>query len=392
MIKKIINKTLYLLKKNRRKKRVIEYTNYYKLLDEISFVQEKHKNKNILFVIPYVEKYSGGLTSIFRLSTELANLGYNVYYYSICESQSIDSMIESLKINFPNYKGKIVDKTNSIIKSSDKIVCATAFNTAIHAAGIPGYKVYFVQDYEPFFFPKGDLYFIAQETYNLGYHIISLGNWNIKQISLYNQENFKGKMDFIDFPFEPKEYKLVFKDYNKFVEKRKLSFAVYSRSSSERRMPSIELYLVGKIRDFFAAKSINVDFYFFGDDLKYPCVNNLGKLKKEDMNKLFEMCDFGMCMSATNVSLVPYEMMAKGLIIVDFGGSSLEKFISKDCFVRYENDSDRLCNYIYELMKSPQKMFEIDSKVKETIKSLSWEKSSKQFYDIIENIRTQNEN
>ena len=38
--------------------------------------------------------------------------------------------------------------------------------------------MYFVQDYEPYFYMFGEAFIIAQKTYELGFHMISLGAWN----------------------------------------------------------------------------------------------------------------------------------------------------------------------------------------------------------------------
>ncbi len=58
----------------------------------------------------------------------------------------------------------------------------------------------------------------------------------------------------------------------------------------------------------------------------YTFGNNLGKLNKEEMKSLYEKSDFGIVASMTNISLVPYEMLAMGLPIVEFKDGSFPFF------------------------------------------------------------------
>ena len=47
---------------------------------------------------------------------------------------------------------------------------------------LPGYKMYFVQDYEPYFYPYGEKYILAKKSYELGLHMVTLGPWINKKI------------------------------------------------------------------------------------------------------------------------------------------------------------------------------------------------------------------
>ena len=64
--------------------------------------------------------------------------------------------------------------------------------------------MYFIQDYEPYFNLYGESYIMAQKSYEVGYHMVSLGKWNkhmIEKECVVNSE-----LDFITFPYEGKEY------------------------------------------------------------------------------------------------------------------------------------------------------------------------------------------
>ena len=71
---------------------------------------------------------------------------------------------------------------------------------------------------------------------------------------------------------------------------------------------------------------IEVNFFGFNKSTKLSFGNNLGKLNKEEMKSLYEKSDFGIVASMTNISLVPYEMLAMGLPIVEFKDGSFPFF------------------------------------------------------------------
>jgi len=65
----------------------------------------------------------------------------------------------------------------SIEKSSSgyDIIIATSWQSVYYVRNFSGYKAYFVQDFEPYFFKLNERYLLAKKTYELGLHIISLG-------------------------------------------------------------------------------------------------------------------------------------------------------------------------------------------------------------------------
>lgn len=62
--------------------------------------------------------------------------------------------------------------------------------------------MYFVQDYEPYFYMFGEAFIIAQKTYELGFHMISLGAWNKHMVE--RECSIISPIDVITFPYEEK--------------------------------------------------------------------------------------------------------------------------------------------------------------------------------------------
>ena len=84
------------------------------------------------------------------------------------------------------------------------VVIATSWESVYYSRKISGYKMYFIQDYEPYFNLYGESYIMAQKSYEVGYHMVSLGKWNKHMIE--KECNPNSQLDYITFPYEGKEY------------------------------------------------------------------------------------------------------------------------------------------------------------------------------------------
>jgi glycosyltransferase involved in cell wall biosynthesis len=88
----------------------------------------------------------------------------------------------------------------------------------------------------------------------------------------------------------------------------------YSRPDTPRR--AFELGVMAL--DLFAARHPDVDIHLYGisaKELPFRAVDH-GLLTPEQLNALYNRCTAGLVLSATNVSLVPHEMLAAGCIPV----------------------------------------------------------------------------
>lgn len=379
-------------KKYQCKKNIDNISKIYRLADGVECEQALVSNcREIVFVLPLVsltKSSSGGITSILRLGSGLFERGYNVKYLSASKQKKAE-LSKGLKLNF-DYKGETIDAED--LNGDNRFVCATSFDSVFFAIKISGYKMYFVQDFEPFFFPVGDQWYLAEKTYNLGLHLISLGKWNLSMANKfcrYNNSTFyinnKMSMDYIEFPFEPKEFSINKKDFNYLKKQKLIRIAVYIRSSTERRMSSLIRFLTYELAKCFNFDGIGLKFYYFGDNIKYDNVVNLGVLSREKMKDLFSNCDFGMCMSGTNVSLVPYEMIAMGLPLIDFENSSLKDFLNDGVFY-YSGNAKELYEQIKLSLNNPKILENKMSVAQSTLKELSWEKSIDQFDEILKKV------
>lgn len=379
-MKKIIKKILNI--KCKKKKKV---TSIYDKLDfnKIDNISIENIGR-IIFIIPGMVKYSGGLTSILRLGTQISKK-YEVKYASYVEND-VESMKEAAYSNLNNYKGDILNLSDLVITSND-ILVATFWESVYYIKNLKGYKMYFVQDYEPYFYAYGEKYILAAKTYEMGLHIVSLGKWNLKKIK--KQLNItNSKMDYIDFPYEKKEYYNVERDYSIYKNKKEIKLCVYIKKD-DKRIPFIIENILLKLKKDLELEEIELKIYYFGNtnSLKLSGGVNLGKLSKEELNKLYCESDFGMCASITNISLVPYEMLATGLPLIEFKEGSFEYFFKDESAILIDFSGKDLKNKILESLNNIEILKQRNENTRRVLKTLSWENSGEQFIKIIENLK-----
>lgn len=337
----------------------------------------------IAFVIAGVGAYGGGITSILRLGTYFSNAGYNVYFIAY-GSQSSSAMQKEAISNLSDCKGNFIEWKDRYSVSFD-VVIATFWRTVYYMSDIPGYKMYFVQDYEPFFYNRGDNYLLAKHSYDVGCHMVSLGRWNKDMILKEGVGDYK--IDCIDFPYEPKEYSYKKRDFKIYKSKRKIRFAVYI-TDNDRRLPFLTQQIMEKIKNGFSLKQIDAEIFYFGCDKKFPIKNgiNLGRLNKSNLEKLYHAVDFGVVMSLTNISLVPFEMIATGLPIVELDEGSFKDFFLSECAILTDYTGSMVFEKIWDMIQHPEKLDRMQIEGVKSLSDFSWEKTSNQFLDIIKSL------
>ena len=330
-----------------------------------------------------MSKFSGGHTSILRLGSQLAKNNYNVTYISFIE-QSIDSMKNSAYSNLNTYEGNFLLYEEAKNNRYDVIV-ATNWESVYYAKRMEGYKVYFVQDYEPYFYRYGETYLLAKKTYNFGFHIISLGGWNVKKIKQECEGNIKA--DVITFPFEMKEYHFKSRKKEDYLNKHHIRMAIYIKDDG-KRFPFLIQAMIENMSHEFLKDDIIVEPIYFGIYNEYiPDYGiNKGKLNKKELEQLYHKCDFGIVASLTNISLIPYEMIGSGLPIIEFEeGTFLDFFERDDAIITTMNYKD-LYLKLKKMLENPNDIIKMTEKAYNKIINLSWENTAKEFEDILRGI------
>jgi glycosyltransferase involved in cell wall biosynthesis len=166
-----------------------------------------------------------------------------------------------------------------------------------------GARFYLVQDHEPSFYPAGSNALLAQATYRFGFHGVTAGRWLAQLLA----RDYGMAADSFDFGCDLSCYRL-----DSSVERNGVS--LYARPSTPRR--AFELTVAAL--DLFAERHPEIEIHLYGEPasgLPFAATNH-GLLTPTELNDLYNRCIAGLALSATNVSLVPHEMLAAGCLPV----------------------------------------------------------------------------
>lgn len=362
------------------------HNNELKLISDVKYgycKQQKLKNKDhykIAFIINGMNKFSGGSTSILRLGTYLHKLGHEIFYITYDNSKKHE-MEKNAEINLAGYKGIILDKKAMDSQKFD-IGIATFWLSCYYLLAHQDnfdYKAYFIQDFEPYFYPVGDTYHLALSTYNFGFHMISLGRWNKSKI----EELTSQKADYIDFPVETAQYLLT----NREIKiNKEIKIALYIKFDN-RRAPILLINQIKYLHERLLELGYDLKVYAYGLNklVKIPCIINLGRLKKEELINLYEKCHFGLVASLTNISLVNYEMILSGLPVMDFADGSAPTFFTEEEMIFLKLSINDLFKKVIYYVDHQDELNNMLAKAQSKIinNDLTWENSSKQFNNIL---------
>ena len=338
---------------------------------------------NIAIVVPTLKRYAGGHTSILRIGTYLKENAYEVTYVSF-HNQDIKQMSRVAHDNFSEVKGKFAKYSDAINEHYD-VCIATSWESVYWSKQLAGYKMYFVQDFEPYFFKLSERYLLAKKTYELGFHIVSLGGWNVKKIQEHCTIN--GKISYIDFPYEPAEYKSAPRNFRTYAGKKNVTIAVYSKEEG-KRIPNLLQGILKKASEELEQDGISLKIKFFGFKKNHKLIigENCGKLDKRALAHLYEKSDFGMLASMSNISLVPYEMIAVGLPVIEFLEGSYADFLPEDSAILIDYNYKTLVTAIENALEHPEQIEKMTKRASAAIEPLSWEKTGRELVDILHEI------
>ena len=268
----------------------------------------------VAWVITIPAKGSGGHRTIFHNAAALGRSGMTCEFYILHDANcciDLEVLRNNIKEWFDFDTGPI--RCVAYLPPYCDTAIATAWNTARYVSmqSIPK-KYYFVQDYEPFFYPIGDEFIEAEASYDLGLMPITIGRWLSKKM-----EGHAGvPVPFVEFGVNDEVYQSCQKD-----EYREHALCAVFQPAKPRRLSR----LLKETLEIVHELDPSLKIYVFGSDsqgVKSGWIENLGLLSIDECAHLYRRCEMGLCFSATNPSRVPFEMMACGLPVIDIAGEN----------------------------------------------------------------------
>lgn len=316
----------------------------------------------------------GGHQNMFRFIEHLDKLGHknNIYLYSTFDDMTIAQAKENVSaycraknLTFRRLKGPMV---------SADIIFATGWETAypVFNEKTDAKKMYFVQDFEPYFYAMGTNYILAENTYKFGFHGITAGGFLANKLS----REYGMDCESYDFGAEPDLYA-----HTNFSKRKEVFF--YARPVTERRgfdLGIMALELFHKQRPEYVINLAGWDVA--GYDIPFPYVNHKA-LRLEDLSGLYNQCATALVVSLTNMSLLPLELIACGAIPVVNDGPN-NRLVSSNQYIKYTDASpSALAKAMIETVDR-QDLEAYAKKASSSVQSASWERSKDRFIEIIE--------
>jgi O-antigen biosynthesis protein len=269
---------------------------------------EDNLTKKIAWFIPYPTEGSGGHRTIFQNLQALVDNGYECHAY--IEDNGAGFSSEELRTIIEGYFGKIDAQffLGYDLKVNYDLIFATAWFTAknVRDANQNCIKAYFIQDFEAYFNPMGDGYLLAENSYRYGLLPVTIGKW----LSHKMKNEFNTPSNYFDFCADNKIYKKI----NGIKKEKAICFI--HQPEKPRRCSIIGIEALGIVKHIIP----DVKIYLYGSKSNSHVWfehENLELINIEQCNELYNKCAVGLCISSSNPSRIPFEMMAAGLPVVD---------------------------------------------------------------------------
>jgi glycosyltransferase involved in cell wall biosynthesis len=201
------------------------------------------------------------------------------------------------------------------------VVVATGWETAYPVMLLEGChaRAYLIHDHEPEFFATSAYALWADRTYSFDLFPICGGAWLPELL----EERYGRRPLWFRFGVDHDVYRPLA------VKRRKDTVLFYSRDATPRRAVPLGLLAL----DELARRRPDVRIVLFGDvdraDTSFPHTD-LGIVPPPELARHYAEATVGVCLSMTNYSLIPQEMMACGLPCVDLAGRSPEAVFGRD--------------------------------------------------------------
>ncbi|MFM6831716.1 MAG: glycosyltransferase [Novosphingobium sp.] len=285
------------------------------------------KALKIGWIVPGLIIGGGGHRNILRAAYHLESFGHDVRLYFSDTNMSEAELRKTVRQHFYPFEGPVRRFSGRV--DGEDVMMATHWSTVALAESVRsliGEIMYFVQDFEPAFYPMGSEYILAENTYRKNLYAITSGPWCAHML----KRDYAMEADSFRFPVDGTIYNAAAAGRTPRA-KRVLFFA---KPEMARRC-----FLIGTmaLKEFHRIKP-DYEILFFGSGSAkqhpqdYPVTYLDIVPTLNDLANLYATSAAGLVFSTTNPSLVPYEMMACGLPVVDLNRPGNE--------VNYDNRHD----------------------------------------------------
>ena len=234
-------------------------------------------------------------------------------------------------------------------------------------------KFYFVQDFEPWFYPMGSEYRLAENTYRFGFRGITAGDWLKEKL----EKEYQMVCDSFRFSYD----KELFVPRRKTDDRPRVFF--YARPVTPRRGWEIGLMALTEL----SRRVRNLEVVLAGWDVSEYYIpfahRSVGTASLETLAELYGQCDLCLVMSLTNLSLMPLEVMAAGSVIVTQEEENNRWMISRENAVIIDTDPIHIAETMADYLAHPEKLAPLREAGQRMVQGTSWEVETQKVYDCV---------
>lgn len=328
--------------------------------------------KNQLVITWFIPDFgigSGGHTTIFRIANLLNKFGYisNIVIIPPTKFTDTEQIKRVVTEHFvTEFNGNFLFWGDDLPECD--IVFATSWETAYYVNAVEGdmSRFYFIQDFEPDFYCMSSQYVFAENTYRLGFKCLCASPWLAEMMSI----KYGAKSASFELAYTPLQY------YPLGIPRSPKTVIFYARHLTPRR--GFELGILAL--QILKQKDPDVEVILFGatayPGIPFPC-KCCGILSHVDLLHLYNSATVGLVISLTNYSLVPNEMMACKLPVVDMNTDCMASiYKNNENIVLATPEPFAIALSLIELINDESKRKYIATNAYNRVSELTWDRTA----------------
>jgi glycosyltransferase involved in cell wall biosynthesis len=340
------------------------------LLDPVPGMAERERLR-LAMVIPPFSKGSGGHNTLFQLFSRLERRGHacSVWFvdphgYRLAVWPAV--IRREIQDYFAPFQGPVY-KGFDAWQGAD-VVIPTGWQTVHETLELDRCRarVYVVNDHEPEFYPSSAEQALSAETYQHGMHCMAASPWLrdlLRDRYGTTAEAFQLGVDHEIYRPRP-------------VTRRRDTVIYYARYATPRRGVPVGLMALAELK----RRRPDVRVVLFGTNERIDASFDFEYIPVLDLTQLswlYSEATVGLCLSLTNFSLMPKEMLACGLPCVELAGVSAESIFGADGPLELAPlDSNRIADSLERLLADEQERQRRSTQGIEFVASHTWERAT----------------
>ena len=334
------------------------------------------------WVLPSLIEGSGGHRTILQNVQYLIRKGYecDVYVEDKGEVKNSEELRRQAETLFGKHDCRFI--LGYDIQGEYDIIFATAWFTAkvVRDCNSKAVKAYFIQDFEALFNPMGDGYILACNSYGYGLKPVTIGRW----LSHKMQTEYHTPSRYFDFCADRRIYRPLPE------AKKEHAICFVYQPDKPRRCSVLGIEALGIVK--FLRPDVKI--YLYGSNIKGNVWfehENLGIIPLEKCNALYNKCEVGLCISSSNPSRIPFEMMAAGLPVVDLYMENNFYDMPNEGVRLAHTTPESIAQALIEILDHPETAAEMSEAGKRYMADKDLEHGFEQFYEAVSDMAARRE-